>query len=218
MSPAAQMKRKTTLPTDKNTRKPRQQRSQERVNSILKASKELIVEKGSAGLQIQEIALRAGVTAGSMYQYFPNKAAIIHALAEHYIEFVHDMVSKGIKKPPSNLEECVESLNLLLDSFYLLYREDPVLREIWVSTAVDKNMQDMDLEDSRRNADLIFPHICKLFPEAQWPRLKQFLFLAMHMCGSIVRLALRVEQSEGEQLIEISKKMLSAGLLQTLDG
>lgn len=211
------MKNKTTSPSPIKTRKPRQQRSRERVDSILEASKELIVEKGSAGLQIQEIALRAGITAGSMYQYFPNKAAIIHALAEHYIEYVHDLVSKGIGKPPSNIEECVEKLNLLLDSFYLLYREDPVLREIWVSTAVDKSMQDMDLEDSRRNAELLFPHICDLFPEELWPKLNQFLFLAMHMCGSTVRLSLRVEKEEGEQLIEMTKKMLSAGLLQTLD-
>ncbi len=204
------------LPENK-TRKPRQQRSRERVNAILEASKELIVEKGSAGLQIQEIAIRAGVTAGSMYQYFPNKAAIIHALAEHYIEFIHDLVSRSIKKTPSNLKECVETLNTLLDSFYLLYREDPVLREIWVSTAVDKSMQDMDLEDSRSNAELIFPLICELFPEEQWPRLKQFLFLAMHMCGSVVRLALRVEREEGKRLIEMTKSMLSAGLLQTLE-
>jgi len=201
----------------KEIRKPSQQRSRARVDAILGASKELIVEKGSAGLKIQEIATRAGVSAGSMYQYFPNKAAIIHALAEHYIEYVHNLIRAGVETPPSNLEECVELLNLLLDQFYILYREDPVLREIWVSTAADKSMQDMDIEDSRRNAAIILPQIRDLFPQQHWPRLAHFLFLAMHMCGSIVRLALSVDKKEGDELIKVAKQMLTIGMLQTLE-
>jgi len=197
-------------------RKPRQERSRARVDAILEASKELIVEKGSAGLKIQEIAKRADVTAGSMYQYFPNKAAIIHALAERYMEHVHELLRTAVKTPPNSLEECVDALHLMLDQFYILYREDPVLREIWVSTAADKNMQDMDIEDSRRNAALLFPLIRDLFPQQHWPRLQHFLFLAMHICGSIVRLALSVDSDEGDQLIDVAKQMLSITLLQKL--
>lgn len=197
-------------------RKPRQKRSKARVDAILEASKQLIVEKGSAKLKIQEIAERAGVTAGSMYQYFPNKAAIIYALAEHYMEYVHHFIRAELEQPPETLEECIQTMNLLLDQFFKLYREDAVLREIWVITAGDKNMQDIDIEDSRRNAETLFLQIRYLFPEQHWQRLSHFLFLSMHMCGAIIRLALSVEKDEGEQLIDAAKQMFSAGLMNSL--
>lgn len=67
-------------------RTPIQNRSKKKVQQILDATVEIIAEKGSAGLSITWIAKRAGVTAGSMYQYFPNKDAIVYALAEFYLE------------------------------------------------------------------------------------------------------------------------------------
>jgi len=195
------------------TRTPRQQRSIERVDAILSAAKELIVEKGSAGLKIQEIAQRAGITAGSMYQYFPNKAAIIHALGQQYLDLVNNMLRTALVKKPQSLEECVQTLHILFDQFHQLNCHDPVIRDIWVSTSADKNLQDMDIEDSRRNAALLFEHMKDLFPERHWVSMQRLLFLSMHLCGATIRLALSVEKEEGHEILQIAKQMISADLL-----
>ena len=198
-------------------RTPRQQRSRERVEAILNAAKQLIEEKGSAGLKIQDIAARAGVTASSMYQYFPNKAAIIHALAQHYLDKVNEMLQLALKEKPQTLEQCAQTLEFLFEQFHQLYCHDPVIRDIWVSTAADKNMQNMDIEDSRRNAALLFEHFRDVFPEAHWQRLERMLFLAMHLSGSTIRLALSVDQEEGHDLIAIAKHMISSSLMSSLE-
>lgn len=196
------------------TRTPRQQRSIERVDAILNAAKELIVEKGSAGLKIQEIAARAGITAGSMYQYFPNKAAIIHALGQQYLDLVNDMLRKALVKKPESLEECAETLQVLFDQFHALNCHDPVIRDIWVSTSADKNMQDMDIEDSRRNAALLFENMKDLFPEKHQQSMERLLFLSMHLCGATIRLALSIGKDEGHEILQIARQMISVDLLK----
>lgn len=203
------------MTADKNEiRTPRQQRSIDRVDSILEAAKELIVEKGSAGLKIQDIAQRAKINAGSMYQYFPNKAAIIHALGQQYLDLVNGMLQMALVKKPETIEECVETLHILFDQFYLLNRNDPVIHDIWVSTSADKNLQDMDIEDSRRNAKLIFEHMKLLFPEAHWTSIERLLFLSMHLCGATMRLAMSVEEEEGKEIFQMTKAMITVDLLK----
>ena len=65
-------------------RKPKQERSRERVEEILRVAKELIGEKGIDGMTMREIALLTGGPIASVYQYFPNKSAIIAMLYEQY--------------------------------------------------------------------------------------------------------------------------------------
>lgn len=192
---------------------PRQQRSRERVEAILEAAKALIVEKGSAGLKIQEIAKVAGVTPGSMYQYFPNKAAILHALAEQYLQQFHTLIKTSLSTKPMSLTECVSSMNLLFDQFYKMNRQDPVLRDIWLSISVDKTMRDMDIRSTQRNAALLFETFKHLFLEEHWPGLRRYFLLVVHITPPAIRLALTADPSEVADYIETSKRMISTSLL-----
>jgi AcrR family transcriptional regulator len=64
-----------------NKRKsPRQERAQATVAAILEASAHILVERGHGALNTNQIAVRAGVSVGSLYQYFPNKEAVMTEL------------------------------------------------------------------------------------------------------------------------------------------
>ena len=193
-------------------RVPRQQRSRERVDAILAAARVLIVQKGSSGLKIQEIAKEAGVTAGSMYQYFPNKQAILKALAEQYFEQFHQLVVESLPESPADMQGGVDLLHSLLDQFLEMNLKDPVLRDIWLSISADKELRDMDLQSSQRSADLVFESLKHLFPESNWPNLRRYFLLVANITPSAIRLALSSSPEDCPQVIEVARKMISASL------
>jgi AcrR family transcriptional regulator len=71
-------------------KKPRQARSRATVDSVLTATARVLVRRGYDGLTTNQVAAAAGVSIGSLYQYFPNKAALVGALIERHVE---DMTS-----------------------------------------------------------------------------------------------------------------------------
>jgi AcrR family transcriptional regulator len=71
-------------------RQPRQARSQERVSQILDVAEQMFIAEGYNSTTTNAIATRAKVPIGSLYQFFPDKAAIVQALALRYTEHLHD--------------------------------------------------------------------------------------------------------------------------------
>jgi AcrR family transcriptional regulator len=67
-------------------KRPRQDRSRATVESILEATARVLVKRGFDGLTTNLVAEAAGVSIGSLYQYFPNKAALVGALIEKHVE------------------------------------------------------------------------------------------------------------------------------------
>jgi AcrR family transcriptional regulator len=74
------------LPPSLTPRKqPRQARSLATVNAIFEATIQVLVSDGPRRLTTTRVADRAGVSVGSMYQYFPHKQALFYALNERYL-------------------------------------------------------------------------------------------------------------------------------------
>jgi AcrR family transcriptional regulator len=67
-------------------RQPQQARSQERVQQILAVAEQMFLEIGYEATTTRAIAARAEVSVGSLYQFFPDKEAILKALAVRYLK------------------------------------------------------------------------------------------------------------------------------------
>jgi len=80
----------TTARKLKPRKSPRQRRSAETVEAILAAAAQVFARRGYAGGTTNHIARRAGVSIGSLYQYFPNKDAILVALVERHVQQTAD--------------------------------------------------------------------------------------------------------------------------------
>lgn len=73
-------------------RAPRQERGRKRLDEILDAAEQVMLEVGPTGASIQEIARRAGASVGSIYHFFPTKEAILTALQARYAEESEEVV------------------------------------------------------------------------------------------------------------------------------
>jgi AcrR family transcriptional regulator len=73
---------------------PRQARSEATVNAIFEATIQVLLARGIRRLTTTRVAERAGVSVGTMYQYFPHKEALIRAIIERYLGHVAEVVEK----------------------------------------------------------------------------------------------------------------------------
>lgn len=72
-------------------KRPRQARSRATVDSVLEATARVLVKRGFDGLTTNLVADEAGVSIGSLYQYFPNKAALVGALIEKHVDAMQSL-------------------------------------------------------------------------------------------------------------------------------
>jgi AcrR family transcriptional regulator len=73
---------------------PVQARSTASVNAILEATIQVLLEVGKEGLTTTRVAYRAGVSVGTLYQYFPNKSALLQAVLRSHLESVAEAVEE----------------------------------------------------------------------------------------------------------------------------
>ena len=121
---------------------------------MLAAAIAIIAEKGSDALRMAEVAQMAGVSIGSLYQFFPEKAALIRTLAERYNE-------QGRRCIADELENVTDGPSLraafarLIDVYYATFLAEPVRRDIWSGMMADPTLRAFELEESRGNAALL---------------------------------------------------------------
>lgn len=75
---------------------PTQDRSKDTVKRILDAARMLLEERGYDGTSTNRIAAAAGISPGSLYQYFANKDAILHAVVAEYTQQLLDQVTRNL--------------------------------------------------------------------------------------------------------------------------
>jgi AcrR family transcriptional regulator len=189
-------------------RQPTQARARERVERLLSVATEMIAETGSDAMRMTELAERAGVPIGSLYQYFPDKAAILRLLAIRVMERVREMLRRtieGLDDP----KEALTRIDQALVGYYQLFLTEPVTRDIWSATQSDKALQELDIEDSRVNAELFFDAMKPIVPKHNHARLKAASFLLMQLSGAAVRLAIAVDRKEGDRLMTEYRFMIA---------
>src|SRR6516165_11432916 len=92
----------TRRPRTTPRKKPRQERSQVTVEAILDATARVLCTIGYDRASTNRIALAAGVSVGSLYQYFPSKEALVAALVERHVEQMTSLVKTKLAEVASD--------------------------------------------------------------------------------------------------------------------
>jgi AcrR family transcriptional regulator len=115
------MPAKPTPPSLAARRKPTQARALERRQQILAITAQLLDEVGFDDLTTILIAKRLDISVGSLYHYFPNKQAVLHALASQWIDEV-ELALDGIDKVAEQAGSLAEFSDLSVDRMIVAYR------------------------------------------------------------------------------------------------
>ena len=123
---------------------PQQARSNDLVAAILEAALQVLAREGATRFTTTRVAEKAGVSVGSIYQYFPNKASILFRLqADEWRQttrMLHDTLQDARRPPLERLRrlvhqfvksECDEAaMRVALNDAAPLYRDAPEAREV----------------------------------------------------------------------------------------
>ena len=103
-------------------REPKQGRSRARVDSIVAALVELVGERTPSQLTTTDVAERAGVPIGSLYEYFEDLPSIVDAAVARMLERHDELLAERAATPPATAHDFVD---VLFDAYLVLYREQP---------------------------------------------------------------------------------------------
>jgi len=109
-------------------KKPVQSRSRATVGAVLEAAARVLEERGLAGFNTNAVAVRAGVSIGSLYQYFPSKDAILVALMEQSMTMFSEDLSEAIDGAPG--DSLAEDLKFMLQMGLMSHLRRPNLMRL----------------------------------------------------------------------------------------
>ncbi len=196
---------------------PKQDRSRERIDEILKVAMDLIGRKGIDAVTMKEIASLSGGPIASVYQYFPNKSAIIATLYDRYTEQVKLLLSKGLVEVHSG-EDVVRAAEKLFDLYSFFLRSHPSVQDLVNAIQADKMLTDMDIVATREVAASFVGATERFVEEKLHDRYQSTVFMMCHLTVSAVRLIMKVTPEEGARIADEFKHSVAGQIRYFIDG
>jgi len=114
----------------KPRKSPTQQRSQLTVAALLKATAHILVKEGYESASTNRIAEAAGVSIGSLYQYYPSKEALVAAVVDRHMEEMMQLLRAAVDRVRGEPVEVAtrEIVRVMIDA----HRVDPRLHRALV--------------------------------------------------------------------------------------
>lgn len=197
---------------------PTQERSRRRVERILEAARELLCEEEAGQLKMRELAARAGVPVGSLYQFFPDREALLACLLSRHLEGLDGLVQQRFEGVATR-GDFIEAADGLLEGMYRALAREPAIARVSIEVQRSPALRALDLDSTRRNARALARVLQSLggtkVPRA---RLETACFLICDLWGNAATRALGLPKREGDRLIREYAAMTRAYMLSLFDG
>lgn len=173
---------------DTRTRKiPRQARATETVETLLRATRDVLVSEGYDRASTNKVARAAGLSVGSLYQYFAGKEALVYALARR--EADREMVVLASTLNANADAPLPVVVRGLVDAVIALYRTDPKLRRILL-TEIPMAGRLSDIRSFDRRGTEQLQTFLENRLSVTHPDLALDVFVAVHAIEGLIRKAL----------------------------
>jgi AcrR family transcriptional regulator len=174
-------------------REPVQRRSTARVMALLDACAVLLDDYDYDELTTSKIAERAGVPIGSLYQYFPDKRAVVQALTLRNLEAFSGEVERifGGDGVPTEWRHAVDQV---VAGYLRMLKEVPGFGRIRFGDVVDTHLLDPDEDNNAVIADKLAELFAKHYKVPLDPQLRLAFRMVIEASDALIKLALRLPE------------------------
>lgn len=144
----------TTLTTSRLRREPQQRRSRQRIDDVIAATKQLVVEFDPGDVTTTLIAERAGVSVAWIYQYFEDRQAIFDTIVLDAVERIFEL---GQRAAAAALDDGWRNLiRSSIDATARFYAAEPAFVRLWTSPFRSHEMLDSNQLHDRDQATALY--------------------------------------------------------------
>lgn len=165
-------------------RRPIQERSRRKFQALLSSAREVLVEVGFDSFTCEEVASRAGVPIGTLYQFFANKYVLVCELDRQDAHGVIEEVERFAQKIPAL--DWPELLNDFLDHLADLWLSDPSRRAVWLATQATPATRATAAVNEREIARMIASVLAPLMPATERERRAFMAEVLVHVAYSML--------------------------------
>jgi len=194
-------------------RRPSQERSRRRFDEILRAARALLVEVGFESFTADQVALRAGVPIGSLYQFFGNKFAIVCELDRIDTANIRKELESFASEIPSL--DWAQLLEKLLDQLATAWRTDPSRRVVWLAMQATPATRVIAAQHERELASDVTRLLAPLTPGSPIADREMIAEVLVHVSYSMLNFSIRDGQSHPQAIEQL--KLLVIGYLHTAE-
>lgn len=188
-------------------RQPQQARSQERVNQILDVAEQMFISEGYKNTTTRAIAVRARVPVGSLYQFFPNKKAILQALAMRYTEILSQRLA-ALDIAEARKLSLSTYVDRLIDTVEGFFSEYPGYRAIYIQMqGTIAELEEIENTTDARLIESLGTSISQLYPDWESVDKDAIAFVLVKAIGNLLWLSLSQEPDFKGRLIAETKRL-----------
>jgi AcrR family transcriptional regulator len=134
-------------------RVPQQARSRALIQRVLDSAEELLASEGVEALTTTRIAGEANVAVGSLYQYYPDKRAIVDALAARYLDEFEGLMDEMAERAAGERWRADDLVDRLIDAYADRYRREPGYRALWFGRHLSEELRQADRQNKAALAE-----------------------------------------------------------------
>ncbi|MCK5890191.1 MAG: TetR/AcrR family transcriptional regulator [Aeromicrobium sp.] len=191
-------------------KRPTQERSQKKFDLLLAVSRELLLEVGFESFTCEEVAQRAELPIGTLYQFFANKYVIVCELDRQDAVAVKSELEAFAGQIPTL--DWLRFLDRLIDHIAALWVADPSRRAVWHAVQATPATRATAAVTERDLAASVAHALAPLTPGTPRERRRIVAEVLVHVTYSMLNFSIRDGQAHAEAVIEL-KRLLAAYLL-----
>ncbi len=192
----------------RSSRKPSQDRGQRRYEALLDAAEKVIAEVGIAQATTNAIAARAKSGMGSLYRFFPNKEAIVAALADRYLNAMRP-ITQYAAHPELRSLSLAAMVDAIIDPLAEFFRKAPAYSHVFRATDAVGSAGEYDCDLAEAVVQNVEAVIAARVPRAAPKQRRVHALVSVELVHHMLEFAFQSPPARRRAIILETKRLLA---------